>query len=209
MVPLRMTDRQVQRFILDNRQWVTQTIDRIAARLLQVERLSPECYHHGALVPFQGRKYPLQVAPGKSSAIKISFHDAFIAELPAVLLDTDYSAALREALILWMKRTMALHAEQIVLRHASRQQLVPRSIHIKAQKSRWGSCGIKDDIHLNWLLMLAPPDVLEYVVVHELCHLRHRNHSPDFWGLVEDHLPEFRRQRLWLKENGASLMMGL
>lgn len=208
-MPQRMADRQVRRFILDNRQWVTQSIDRIAARLRKVERLAPERYHHGALVPFQGRKYPLQVAPAKSSGIKISFADAFIVELPAALLDTDYSADLREALIFWMKRTAAQQAEQIVLRHANRQQLVPRSIRIKEQKSRWGSCGIKDDIHLNWLLILAPPDVLEYVVVHELCHLRHRDHSPDFWGLVGNHLPEFRRQRLWLKENGASLMMGL
>jgi len=57
--------------------------------------------------------------------------------------------------------------------------------------------------------MLAPPEIFEYVVVHELCHLRHRNHSPDFWRLVGEHLPDYHRQRVWLRENGASLMMGL
>jgi len=57
--------------------------------------------------------------------------------------------------------------------------------------------------------MLAPPEIFEYVVVHELCHLRHRNHSPDFWRLVGEHLPDYHHQRVWLRENGASLMMGL
>ncbi len=209
MVPLRMAEPQVQRFICDNQQWVTRTLDKIAVRMRQIVRLAPEHYRHGVQVPFQGRKYPLLVTATDAARIDITWNDAFNVALPAPLMVTDYSAVLREALILWMQRKAALQANKMVARHAGREQLAPRSLRIKEQKSRWGSCGIHGDINLNWLLMLAPPEILEYVVVHELCHLRHRNHSPDFWRLVGEHLPDYRRQRQWLKENGASLMLGL
>jgi predicted metal-dependent hydrolase len=94
-------------------------------------------------------------------------------------------------------------------KHSPKHQLYPRSLCIKTQKTRWGSCGPNNDINLNWLLMLAPPVVLEYVVVHELCHIQHKNHSKDFWLLVAKHMPDYLTHRRWLKANGASLMRGL
>lgn len=209
VVPLRMAEKQVQRFIHDNRQWVTRTQDKMAVRIQQTVRLAPKQYHHGVLIPFQGRKYPLLVTATARSRIDITWNEVFNAALPEPFLTIDYSDVLREALICWMQRTAALQARKVVTRHAARERLMPRSIRIKELKSRWGSCGIHDDINLNWLLMLAPPEIFEYVVVHELCHLRHRNHSPDFWRLVGEHLPDYHHQRVWLRENGASLMMGL
>jgi hypothetical protein len=62
---------------------------------------------------------------------------------------------------------------------------------------------------MNWLLIMAPPDVLEYVVVHELCHIQVRNHSQHFWALVLEHLPNYKQSRQWLKKNGAGLMASL
>jgi predicted metal-dependent hydrolase len=82
-------------------------------------------------------------------------------------------------------------------------------LRIKTQKSRWGSCGPNNDINLNWLLMLAPAAALEYVVVHELCHIKHKNHSAAFWQLVAEHLPNYQQQRHWLKQHGARVMQGL
>ena len=73
-------------------------------------------------------------------------------------------------------------------------------------KSRWGSCGPRNDINLNWLLAFAPPAVLEYVVVHELCHIRHRDHSARFWALVAQHLPGWAHERQWLKRQGGELL---
>ena len=87
--------------------------------------------------------------------------------------------------------------------------LYPRFIKIKTQKSRWGSCGIHNDINLNWLLILAPPQVMEYVVIHELCHIKERNHSQKFWLLVKSHLADYQIQRNWLKKEGRRLMQGL
>lgn len=78
-------------------------------------------------------------------------------------------------------------------------------ITIRDQKSRWGSCSSNGTLSFNYRLMLAPPRVLDYVVVHELCHLTHMNHSADFWNMVASILPDYKEYRKWLKDNGHTL----
>ena len=78
-------------------------------------------------------------------------------------------------------------------------------VTIRCQKSRWGSCSSQNNLNFNWKLMLAPPEALEYVVVHELCHLIEFNHSQRFWRLVESRLPEYEAAKKWLKDNGEKL----
>ena len=82
-------------------------------------------------------------------------------------------------------------------------------ITIRAQKTRWGSCSSKGNLNFNCLLLLAPAEVLDYVVVHELCHRREMNHSPKFWAEVERVLPDYDARRKWLKENGPGLISRL
>ena len=79
------------------------------------------------------------------------------------------------------------------------------SITVRDQKSRWGSCSSRGTLSFNYRLIFAPPKVLDYVVIHELCHLTHMNHSKEFWNMVEDILPDYKEHRKWLKENGHTL----
>ena len=79
-------------------------------------------------------------------------------------------------------------------------------IRIGGQRTLWGSCSSAGTLSFNWRLVLAPPEVLDYVVVHELCHLRVPNHSRRFWGLVEQHRPHWRQQRDWLRDYGPELL---
>ena len=81
-----------------------------------------------------------------------------------------------------------------------------RRIRIAGQRTLWGSCSPRGTLSFNWRLVLAPLDVLDYVVVHELCHLRVPNHSRRFWALVERHRPHSRRQRDWLRDHGPELL---
>ncbi|MCM1008905.1 MAG: M48 family metallopeptidase [Ruminococcus flavefaciens] len=80
-------------------------------------------------------------------------------------------------------------------------------ITIRNQKSRWGSCSSKGNLNFNCLLMLMPPEVLDYVVVHELCHRKEMNHSSQFWAEVRKVLPDYEKQKSWLKEHGDEIMM--
>jgi predicted metal-dependent hydrolase len=81
-----------------------------------------------------------------------------------------------------------------------------RRIEVRDQRTRWGSCSPGGTLSFNWRLVLAPLEVLDYVVVHELCHLREPNHSRSFWSLVESRRPGWREQRAWLREHGAELL---
>ena len=81
------------------------------------------------------------------------------------------------------------------------------SIRIGDQKSRWGSCSSNGTLSFSWRLMLAPPRVLDYVVIHELCHLTHMNHSKDFWDMVESIDADYKEHRKWLKDNGDKLIL--
>ncbi|MBV8256340.1 MAG: M48 family metallopeptidase [Actinobacteria bacterium] len=79
-------------------------------------------------------------------------------------------------------------------------------IQVRDQRTRWGSCSTRGTLSFNWRLVLAPLDVLDYVVVHELCHLREPNHSRRFWSLVESRRPAWREQRAWLRDHGPELL---
>ena len=79
-------------------------------------------------------------------------------------------------------------------------------ITVRDQKTRWGSCSQTGNLNFNFRLILAPPEVLDYVVVHELCHRRQMNHSAQFWQEVAQVLPDYRKRKAWLTENGWRLM---
>jgi len=108
--------------------------------------------------------------------------------------------------------------DEKALRQQARRELPPRLLELAAchgltvsrvsvrnQQSRWGSCGRDGHICLNWRLVLMPPAVRDYVLVHELMHLRRMDHSPAYWRLVEEAYPDYRSAREWLRRHGASL----
>lgn len=91
--------------------------------------------------------------------------------------------------------------------YAQKMGIIYGKITIRDQKTRWGSCSAKGTLSFNWRLMLAPPAILDYVVVHELCHLTHMDHSAAFWQAVESVYPDYRSARQWLKEHGQELIL--
>lgn len=81
------------------------------------------------------------------------------------------------------------------------------SLTVRDQKTRWGSCSSRGTLSFNYRLVFAPPEVLDYVVVHELCHLTHMNHSRDFWRMVESVMPDYKIQKRWLRDHGHELTL--
>jgi len=89
---------------------------------------------------------------------------------------------------------------------AQKMGVIYGSIKIRNQRTRWGSCSSKRNLNFNCLLMLVPAEVCDYVIIHELAHLKELNHSPRFWAEVQKMIPDFRTHRKWLKDNQASLI---
>lgn len=211
VAPPKVSEQQIHRFVRAQQAWIDAARLRIAQRALPTRSLAPETYSHGSLIPYRGRHLTLALTDTTRRTIAVDWVDdeTLRLHLPKTVDDHQRSDLIRRALEHWMKQQALRHATDMIAAHAPRFGLHPRSVRIKTQKSRWGSCGPNNDINLNWLLMLAPAIVMEYVVVHELCHIRHKNHSAEFWRLVGDHMPNYLEHRRWLKQHGASIMRGL
>lgn len=210
VAPPTVAEHNIKVFVESQKGWIQKSVQRVKKSCEKVKPLSPPEYQNGALIPYQGQLIPLVVCRKKikTISIQLSAKQEFIAHIPDQLSELS-SAEIRTALANYMKQQARQEALALIEQHSRKHNLIPRSLKIKEQRSRWGSCGPNNDINLNWLLMLAPPIIMEYVIVHELCHVKHKNHSKEFWALVADHIPHFQRHRAWLKQHGASLMLGL
>lgn len=153
-------------------------------------------YENGESFPYLGqgyileiRQYPSYKKPGVMTE----------GERLVVLTAWRDSASVKKAVREWYAaRAAAIIPERVRLYQSRMGENIGR-ICIKDVKSRWGSCSSKRNLNFNWRLVMAPLEVLDYVVVHELCHLKEMNHSKDFWALVEEILPDYKKSRAWLK----------
>ena len=210
VAPPKVPEQRIKAFVHAQRDWIEAALKRVKQRARTVEALVPTIYRDGVTVPYHGQQIPLALKTTSARYPKVQLleNEQFLVYLPQT--QTVYSSdTIKLALENWMKQQARLQAQRYIDFHSQRYQLHPRTLRIKTQKSRWGSCGPQNDINLNWLLLLAPPVVMEYVVVHELCHIRHKNHSQDFWQCVAAHMPDYLQHRHWLKQHGARLMRGL
>ena len=119
--------------------------------------------------------------------------------------EADYGEKRRQ-LEKWYRKEAALVLHQKASEFAKLLSVSFEDVRIKDQKSRWGSCSSKGNLNFNCLLMLTPPEVIDYVVAHELCHLKEMNHSARFWNEVEKIIPTYKEQKKWLKDNGGSFI---
>jgi predicted metal-dependent hydrolase len=124
----------------------------------------------------------------------------------ALLVPAAVDAAPR-AIELWYRRAARGEISRRLDAATAEAGMPYASLTIRNQRTRWASCASGGAMSFNWRLMLGPGDVLDYVVWHEVCHLRHGDHSPAFWGLLERHHPQWRPAAAWLRENGPALVL--
>ena len=156
----------------------------------------------GSPILIEGRRCVLRLRQGARRSGRL-VGEEYQLTLPRPDSDPDVRAAIRATL-----SSVALKRIRERLDYfAPRVGGVPGRIAIREQKSRWGSCSRKGNLNFNWKLIMAPPQALDYVVVHELCHLHEFNHSPRFWALVAAQMPDYEVWKKWLKTHGEDLYL--
>lgn len=154
----------------------------------------------GSRICIEGEAYILRRVAGK----RIGMHldgGSCILTLPEPDSEERVRAALKQVL---SRRALERIREQLE-NYAPAMGVRFGRVAIRDQKSRWGSCSSKQNLNFNWKLIMAPPEALTYVVIHELCHLIEFNHSTRFWSLVQAQMPEYEYWKKWLKAHGSEL----
>jgi predicted metal-dependent hydrolase len=205
VAPLGTPDRAIAGFVDHHRDWISGKA-RVWQRALSGHPGSGTLSNGGAIL-LRGERMEVSVTGGGLRQAQLVHGDGIRLALPDGVATSDHEALVEAGLRRWLMRQAQLDANLYAQRHGPPHALVPSAVRVKEQKHLWGSCTAKGAINLNWRLIFAPSTVFEYVVVHELCHLRVRNHQRAFWRLVGEVLPGYQRERRWLKDNGHLLTL--
>lgn len=205
-VPYRTSRHYIDTFINEKIRWIEKCVSRARQNYAVVAQ---KRFDHGGEFLFLGKTFPLEVLPGTGKRMQIGFSGRqWYVYLPADVPEAQREGLIREKLIGWYRR----QAEEIIggriFHHARRIGVHPRKIAIRSQKRMWGCCDHQRQvIHINWQIILSPIRVVDYVVVHELCHLIHPNHSRLFWREVERHMPDYLEYKQWLQTNHTAMIL--
>lgn len=182
-LPARLPLREALAFLASREAWLRDHLGRLPARLV------PE---PGLTIPIEGRPVTLLAGPGRR---------VVAGEGTLTLPESRFAPALAA----WLKARARDRAAAACDRHAAALGARVTRLTLRDPAGRWGSCTADGAIMLSWRLILAPPDVLDYVAAHEVAHLAHLDHSPAFWAICRGLCPGMDGPRAWLKANGASL----
>jgi len=171
----------------------------LEARLKRVAPATPLVV--GARIPVRGVPHLVTPTGHVRGRVETAMQDG-----EAVLLVPGDPEHQKRRLMDWLKAEAQADLEERVLVHSRALGVSAKSVRLRSQATRWGSCASSGRLNFNWRLILAPPFVLDYVAAHEVAHLVHMNHSPAFWRTVEKALPDMARGRAWLRAHGSELM---
>lgn len=195
-------DGDVVAFLDRKRQWLFDAFREVEHAT--ANRHSVPRFMTGSKIPFRGRKVSLTVRRTDAPQIDVRYRHGFIVDLPAWSgRETDQLVA--GELKLWLKRRVRRDVRETADRYRQRFDLFPRSITVAEFGSGWGSCGPQGNILINWHLIFAPRKVLDYVVAHELAHLKVRNHERQFWDFLGTIYPDWLSAKAWLERNQGGL----
>jgi predicted metal-dependent hydrolase len=185
VIPLRARPGEVSAFVEAHRHWIDKARRLLGSASAQARRQLPASLS----LPAIGREHPVRYQPTAG-------HRAGCRETAAGLVIAAPEPLEEAAPILlrgWLRNEARMHLVPRLEAEATRLGLAPASVHIRLQRSRWGSCSSRGAINLNAALLLVPPELVRYLLVHELCHLKYLNHSPRYWDLVERFEPDYAR----------------
>lgn len=197
--PLRMTPEQVDETVLSKRMWIYRNLAEW--RDLHATRVRRE-WVGGESFLYLGSSYRLQLVAEQDEALKLK--DGRFCLLRS-LVQNGQPAAAQQAFEAFYQAKGLPRLRQRVAHFSSKVGVVPGAVQIKDMGYRWASCLADGSLHFHWKCLMAPLTVIDYIVVHELCHLHHRDHTDAFWNEVDKVLPDYRERKEWLRLRGAEL----
>ena len=201
-VPMRTTTAEIDAFLRQKRTWIRKRLDE---QRNGAGRLPERSFSTGESLPYLGQTLLLHIVEGDDSARtrvrkgvgRLEVH------VRTGLRDDERRSAIRRGIERWYTaRARDTFSERVA--HFALHIAQPTRLIVKTQKTRWGSCGKDGALRFNWCLVMAPLPVIDYIVVHELCHLRRPGHGKPFWQLVANVLPDYQLRRAQLRRDGWS-----
>lgn len=190
--PRRATLQDIHGFITEKTDWIIRSREKIKSVIPHPKKE----YVDGERFLFIGTEYELRLVPPQRPVLK--FDGGFT-------LSTSARERGEAAFTKWYKSQAMSVFSKRVHHYATLHGFEPKQVKVNSAKTRWGSCTSTGTINFTWRLVMAPLEVIDYVVIHELVHLRVKNHSQKFWRAVEQLCPEYKSHRRWLREHGEKL----
>lgn len=189
--PKRASRYQIENFVLDSANWIDRQRQKLSLRKLT----NPTLDWNRNIIMYLGKLYQLRLRLDYKLP-KVELTPGIIEIAPITGLKTDAPKTLMH----WLRNNAKDYFKVHVPKWSQTMKIPYRSIRLRQQKSRWGSCSSKGTLSFNWRLVHFKPEVINYVIIHELAHIRHMNHSPDFWKLVNKYDPRYRTHMRFLKQ---------
>ncbi len=199
VAPKLAHEEDIIRVVKSKAKWIVQKLFEL--KDMQYVKREKE-YVNGESFMYLGRNYSLQII--KEQKVKLPVAKLYQGKF-YIEANTSDQFTLRKAMEVWYRKKTLEKVIERVDYYRPHFNIEPNSIKVKEQKKRWGSCTSNRDIMFNWKCSMAPFNVLDYIVVHEMCHMVHLNHSKEFWNLVKDILPNYKEQKEWLRNNGIKM----
>ncbi|MCL1077276.1 M48 family peptidase [Parashewanella spongiae] len=197
VVPLLLENERISKLLKDKNRWIKEKL----ALHREAQPKSSKQFVSGESFSYLGRNYRLKVHQGNYQPAKLN-QGRFVITLQG---GSENPELIQDSLQSWYKKSANIKLKQKVKRYAKIIEVEYASVGIKTYRNRWGSCSAEGDITINWKIVMAPNRIVDYVVVHELCHLIHHDHSPKFWSEVERIMPDYAECKDWLKQHGEGL----
>ena len=162
----------------------------------------------GEKVLYKGKEYEIRIFKHEEKRTTIKFNGIRFEILVNNEIGTNERKFLVKSILRhWYKKAAKIFIKDRLDYFCKITGLTYNIMRIKEQKTRWGSCSKKGNLNFNWKLIMSPEWVVDYIIVHEVCHLRYLNHSGEFWDMVALYMPDYKKARKWLKENGPGLKL--
>ena len=194
IVPNALSEKEIESIIIKKTKWIRNKL------LLQKSKPAYKAkeFISGESFPYLGKNYRLKIIESKSSAVEMKANRIYVYK-------RNKGRSVHDLLVNWYKEQALKLFEKKINKFSKIMGVIPKSISTRTYSKRWGSCSSKGDISFNWRILMAPNSIIDYVIVHELCHLIHHDHSPKYWRTVKSFYPDYKEKVEWLRHNSRTL----